>query len=514
VLIVEDEAVVARDLEHTLTDMGYTVTASVGTSAEALAAATARRPDVVLMDIRLRGERDGIDTARMMRLQWDLPVVYVTAFSDQATLARAAKTGAYGYVVKPFVASDVRCAIEIALHKHGAERQLATAARLTALGTMAAGAAHEINNPLTYMMLTIDRAMGLLDVIGRDARFDPERHAVLQHTLNDLGDGAERIRRIVADLTVFGRPLSEPLQLVDVRESVSWALRVTAHQTRSRVTVITDLQVVPPVEASDTRLGQVLVNLILNAVHALSQTPATSQEIRLRTFCSGDEVVVAVSDTGCGIAPEHLGRIFDPFFTTKDPGAGMGLGLAVCHGIVKALGGSLVALSAPGEGSTFELRLPVATRRHLDVDPLSPPEDERRQPPTRRHRLLVVEDEPLLLKVLKSSLREEHDVVGCAGASAALTVLRQDTRFDLVITDVLMPGMSGRDLYDAAVAIDAGWRTKMAFMTGGSKLLDDLEVPVIAKPFRVNDLQAWVRDLLAKQADGLGAEQRPHGMAQ
>ena len=491
ILVVEDEAIVARDLEQTLETMGYQVTGSVASGDEALRAVEQRRPDLVLMDIRLRGDRDGIETAKALRARWDIPVVYMTAFSDEATLARATRTSAYGYVVKPFVSADVRCAVEIALHKHAAEQSLTTNSRLAALGTMAMGVAHEINNPLTYMMMTLERLDKLLPPQQGD---EGSRVAVIRRSLAEIGEGADRIKRIVSDLSLFGRPIGERAQRVDVRDSVSWALRVTAGHTRNRTTIVTELTTVSPVEATDARLGQVLVNLILNAVQALPGNDIERREIRIRTFEVDGQVVISVSDTGRGIAPEHLSRIFDPFFTTKDVGTGMGLGLAVCHGIVTALGGALTARSTVGKGSVFEVRLPAVGRPSA----FGPDRRTGEQPQVRRGRLLLVDDEPMMLNLLRASLEQEHDVVACKDAKAALAVLQQDTAFDIVISDVVMPGMTGRDLYEAVRSIDCALAGRMAFMTGGTNLLDGLSNPVIAKPFRTSEMQVWVRELLAR----------------
>jgi two-component system, cell cycle sensor histidine kinase and response regulator CckA len=471
VLIVEDEAVVARDLHRSLVDMGYDVAGCVSTSSEALAAVAARSPDIVLMDIRIKGQPDGIETAALVRARFHVPVIFLTAYADEETVARAAHSEPYGYIVKPFTSREVRSAIEIARYKyamdtrmaererwfstilrsigdgviacdpeqrvqfmnavaerltgwseqeavgrrvdeivrlapdddqgevsgviaHALERsavdavpvaarlfargdaasamidrtvapivagetllgavlvfrdmteqkrmqeQVVLSERLASLGTLAAGMCHEINNPLTFIIANahfLETAIeGWQHQLRDQGSFElADRTWKAREALDDLREGAERIRRIVADLSVFGRPLDEHCPPIDVRDSIEWALRVSTAQTRTRARVVKDIVAVPAVRASETRLAQVVINLLVNAAHAIPEGDAERNTIRVSTGTDDrGHVLIRVKDSGVGIPAQALPRIFDPFFTTKHPGVGSGLGLSICHGIV------------------------------------------------------------------------------------------------------------------------------------------------------------------------------------
>jgi len=323
----------------------------------------------------------------------------------------------------------------------------------------------------------------------------------VRRSFEEIVEGVERVRDIVSDLSLFGRSADEPIQLVDVRNSISWALRVTAGQTRQRARVVTQLAETPLVRASDTRLGQVIVNLLMNAVQALPEHQADRHEIRVESLVDpgSGQVVVRVSDTGCGIAASALPRIFDPFYTTKDPGTGTGLGLSICHKIVGALGGTLTARSTVGVGSVFEMTLPPAS---------SEVAGEVRRPPTAatpgRARILLVDDEPVLLSLMKRALELEHEVKACNGAIEALETLRQDRNFDLILTDLRMPGMSGFELGQQCRRVDAGLAARIAFMTGGSRSDErggdgEGDHPVLLKPFTTTELLQHVRGILERR---------------
>lgn len=246
--------------------------------------------------------------------------------------------------------------------------QAAQAEKMAALGTLAAGVGHEINNPLTYMLGNIQFAQEALesiraltsDIAGH--RDDIQTQVDSAATaLQEIDEGAQRISQIVTDLRGFTR--RDQSAVGDVNSSVSWALRVAEHLIRSKCELLTDLTTVPNVVEGNTRLGQVFLNLIINAVQAMSDAQRTTNLLRVTSEAQGDDVIVTVQDTGCGMPGSTRQRVFEPFFTTKPAGLGTGLGLFIAHRIVREAGGGLEVESEPGEGTTVRVRLPSSASR-------------------------------------------------------------------------------------------------------------------------------------------------------
>jgi signal transduction histidine kinase len=229
--------------------------------------------------------------------------------------------------------------------------------------------AHEINNPLTFVMANLDRlAMRLR---RGDGELSPADRTRLAKAAEDALYGAERVREIVHDLSHLARPEQRLDSLVDVRRALESSLRMAGHEIRKRAQLIEQIGELPPVWGSTARLGQVFLNLLINAVHAVPEGAAEAHSISVHGRTDGERVVVEIADTGCGIEPAVVGRIFDPFFTTKDAGKGTGLGLSICHGIVTEHGGGIEVESTPGKGTRFRVVLPVArpTGAAVVIDP-------------------------------------------------------------------------------------------------------------------------------------------------
>ncbi|HVV87434.1 MAG TPA: response regulator [Kofleriaceae bacterium] len=517
VLIVEDEVVVADDLRERLDELGYQAFAIATSSDQAVRCAAARRPDIVLMDVRLRGVHDGIETATLLRDRFDVPIVYLTAHADDATLRRAQQTAPYGFLTKPVRSTDLRSVIEISLHKHELERQLRErdreqallqkqlelSDRLSALGTMAAGVAHEINNPLAVVMTNTAVVQAELEAQARGAG-DARGLAAAAEALAEVTSAAARIRQIVADLKAFSRPGTATAGEADLGEAIRWALRSTANEVRYRARVITDVAGGARVQLDETRLGQVVVNRVVNAAHAIAPGHVDDNSITLRSRRDAGDVVLEVIDTGCGMAPDVVARIFDPFYTTKEVGAGTGLGLAICHGIVTSAGGRLEVDSAPGRGSTFRLRLPAAVTTAKGSSRIPTTGDER------RGRILVVDDEPLILKAMKRVLRD-HDVVCVTGAAEALALIDGGARFDLLLSDMMMPSMTGMELYQRLAAEHPEVARRVVFVTGGAmnaRIADFLAVVPnlwFEKPVPVDELRALVQRRLDARGQDPGS---------
>ena len=641
ILVVEDERLVADDIAESLGRMGYDVVGTAASSAECMAHAERQCPDLVLMDIRIEGTLDGIETAELLRSRFDVPVIFLTAFADAATVARAKQTEAHGYILKPFRAGELKSAVEIALHKHAMELELklrehwlsttlraigdavmavdseghvkfanpvaegligertedmlgrtlkevfrpidertrepiplptpaevasgkpfelqegaalvsasgehpiedsfspivddrgkllgsvivfrdvtearrlrervALSDRMASLGTLAAGVAHEINNPLTYVLgnaSVVYRDLERLRLAVRQRRapagelldmVEQSTHAMAEALL-EIQDGAERIRGIVVDLRSFSRP-EDGGRVGDVRAALEWALRVTELEISARARLVKNLRDLPPVRAGGAPLGQVFVNLLLNAAQSIDEGHAAEAtvEVTAGTDATGF-VFVEVRDTGKGMSPDVQKRIFEPFFTTKPVGKGTGLGLSICHGIVTGAGGTIDVESTPGIGSRFRIRLPTS---RVELTPSDPPRADR--PPARRGRLLVIDDEPQVGTAIRRVLTQ-HEVVSVTSTGDALQKLAEDASFDLIFCDVAMPGRSGQDLYEELRVRRPELAERIVFITGGTftpqltKFLQTVPRPCLSKPFGAAELREHVDHLLEAQA--------------
>jgi PAS domain S-box-containing protein len=386
------------------------------------------------------------------------------------------------------------------------QSQLMVSDRMASVGTLAAGVAHEINNPLAAIIANLDC---VADSLGRMARGDaasvsPGRSAAwllgeIKAPLDDARDAAQRVRFIVRDLKMFSRsPAAEQRGPVDVKAIMESSLRMAWNEIRHRARLVKLYGPVPDVQANEARLGQVFLNLIVNAAQAVPEGRVDHNEIRVSTRLDGERVVVEVSDTGAGIPPDVIGRIFDAFFTTKAVGVGTGLGLAICQRIVTDMGGELTVESEVGKGTTFRVTLPVAHKEeHEAAAPV-----EQAPVAGRRGRILVVDDEKLMVTVVKRILAKEHDVVGMIDAKEALALCAAGEKFDLILCDLMMPEMTGMDFHQELLRVAPELANRMIFLTGGAftakaqLFLSKTPQEYLEKPFDPANLRAIVRRYL------------------
>lgn len=367
--------------------------------------------------------------------------------------------------------------------------KLARHQRLVTTGTLAAGVGHEINNPLTYAMTNLGVAIEELEDIAGASPSQRLREIVA--LLADAREGGERVKRIVRGLKSLVREETELLP-IDVNKIVRSSIQMANHELRTRATVELDLGESPFVLGDEARLGQVLINLLVNAAQAFVDPDPSKNRIVVRTRVE-DAVVVEVHDNGPGIPPEVYPRIFDPFFTTKPPGVGMGLGLAIAHVNVTALGGELDCESTVGEGTTFRLRLPFSTGT---TEPVRAP-----IPASTRLRLLVIDDEEAILKSFRRVFRKEPEIeiVSLADPREALERIRAGELFDLVFSDLAMPYLNGPKFYDAVRATHPALADRIVFLSGDmwrpehQIFLARVPNERFEKPFTPGDLRAVVR---------------------
>jgi CheY-like chemotaxis protein len=259
------------------------------------------------------------------------------------------------------------------------------------------------------------------------------------------------------------------------------------------------------VHADASRLGQVFLNLVVNAAQAIPEGDPTNQHVTLwvRQGPHGG-VAVDVSDSGSGMPPSVLARIFDPFFTTKAVGSGTGLGLSICHGIMRGLGGDITVRSEPGQGTTFTVLLPPAPADAAprEVPVLLPPSSER------AGRMLVIDDEPAVGRSLARIIGKRHQVTVVSSGEEALAKLDSGAPFDAIFCDLMMPGITGMDVYERVREREPGLSLRFIFITGGSytararQFLERIPNPRIEKPFDAQMIQQLVGEVLAVGVDG------------
>jgi signal transduction histidine kinase/ActR/RegA family two-component response regulator len=397
----------------------------------------------------------------------------------------------------------------IYVHDVTAERDVEVrrlqAEKLASIGMLAAGVAHEINNPASFVLANVESLAGLLRLLEDKLRADPaaarrlglrdllfEASAIVQESK----EGMARIHRIVRDLHSFSRVEDDPRGVTDVNAAIESALTMLRNELRYRAEVERALEATRPVRGNSARIGQVFLNLLINATHALPEGEIKRNRIWLRSFDQGDDVVVEVRDNGMGIDPEAMPRIFDSFFTTKAAGVGTGLGLSISREIIRASGGEITAESAPGQGALFRVRLPSAS------EPLPDPRTPTPLPHRQRYRLLAIDDETLLLKAYRRMLIDHHDVLTAAGGAEALALLDNDRRFDIILCDLQMPELSGADVYRTVAARWPGLEQRFIVITGGAfspegrRFLEEGNVTTLNKPFHLDE----ILDLIDRRA--------------
>jgi len=372
---------------------------------------------------------------------------------------------------------------------------LAIADRMASVGTLAAGVAHEINNPLAAVMANLDFALRGFDALDEQIRRDVP--PALIEALRDGVDAAERVRQIVRELKLFTRPTEEQLGPVDVRRVLESTLRMVWNEVRHRARLVKDYADVPTVDGNEGRLGQVFLNLLVNAAHAIAEGNAEKNEIRVTTRALDGHVAVEISDTGCGIAEDRLEKIFEPFYTTKPAGVGTGLGLSICQGIVAGHGGHLQATSTKGRGSRFVVTLPNGVLTASDERSSSVPPRN----PGRAARILLVDDEVLLLKSAARMLSPPHEVIAVQEAERALAMIRGGDQFDVILCDLMMPQMTGMELFEELKPLVPDLERRAVFLTGGAftpgarAFLEQNPCHRLEKPFERNALLAIIRDI-------------------
>jgi signal transduction histidine kinase len=366
--------------------------------------------------------------------------------------------------------------------------------RMASVGQLAAGVAHEINNPLGYIagnLDFLDRQIQSLRAQDLEA-MQPE----LAMAVADARQGVERVASIVRDLKTFVRAGDDKAVIVDLRVVLDASVRIAHNEIRHRARLVREYPEHPiHVLADEQRLVQVFLNLLLNAVHAIAPGDSGQQTIRLAISGRGDQTEVVIADSGCGMAPEVLARAVDPFFTTKPIGVGTGIGLSVCTNVTRAMGGKLRIESEVGRGTTVTLNLP---RQELTTSPHGPAQPG---PVTGRAalRVLVIDDDPLVARAL-GRLLKGHEVTTVDRGGDALRLLAEGARFDIILCDLMMPELTGADVYHQVAALGLDIERQIVFLTGGAftermrTFLDNVPNACLEKPLRIEHLEALLAE--------------------
>jgi signal transduction histidine kinase len=534
VLVVEDERVVALHLKQQLTRLGYRVPAMATSGQQALKEIQEHRPDVVLMDVHIEGPTDGIDTAASIPADFRIPVIYLTAYSEEVTLERARGTRPYGYLLKPFSERELHASLQMVLERRRAdalaqeterrlealvaartaevveqtarrvqaERDLLQIQKLEAVGQLSGGIAHDFNNLLTVII-------GNLSRIERRTELPIDE---IRRSAASAMRASQKAATLTQRLLAFSRrqPLNpRPLNVNQFVSTMSDTLQRTLGESVAIETALAgDLW---PVSVDVNQLESAILNLALNARDAMPHSgKLTVETLNARldeAYCAtnqgaipGEYVALSVSDTGCGMTPEVAGKAFEPFFTTKDVGEGTGLGLSQVYGFIKQSGGHVAIYSEPGNGTTMKLYLPrldsAVPQEYESEDVATPPRGLSTEI------ILLVEDDEEVRASASSILRElGYSVLEAPEASTALEIVRGEQPISLLFTDVGLPGgTNGRQLADEATRLRPGLR--IVFTTGYARNAIvhhgrlDPGIDLLTKPFTFAALAIMIRNAL------------------
>jgi PAS domain S-box-containing protein len=386
------------------------------------------------------------------------------------------------------VVRDLRQQKKSEQERKATQEQLVQAEKLSALGELISGIAHELNNPLTGVM-------GYSELL-----LSPGAPPETKSNAEKIHREAVRCQKIVKNLLTFVRKGSPERKMIDVNALVEATLELRAYQLKvDNIEVVTDLaEDLPKTMGDFHKLQQVLVNIINNAHHAIMLSSGPGR-IAVRTKLLDGMVQVSIADNGPGIMEEHLSKIFDPFFTTKEIGKGTGLGLSLSYEILKEHDGRIAVQSRPGAGATFTVALPVRGEEDM------PQENEVKEPAPRHvesKNILVVDDEETILDLLESVLESSgHNVERASNGLQALQKIRE-ADFDIIITDVKMPDMGGEKLYEQVSEIKPHLTHRMVFSTGDTvnpvtqALFKRTGNPYLAKPFRLEEVDQIILRVL------------------
>lgn len=456
---------------------------------------TSLHPEIRSEAARLAFENHIIELQRDNRASIQIPIV--TSAGDEIPTEISSSLihiGGRTHILGVFRDISDRVQAATAIRERDAQLQLAS--RLAAMGSLAAGVGHEINNPLTYIV-------GNLAYVEQELRDDRHIDEDVRDAISEAIEGANRVREIVADLKTITRSDDQNGEC-DPADVVRIATRIAMADIRHRANV--DLRVGdhPVVAISSSRLTQVLLNVLTNAGHSMKAEGKDDNTITVEILTQPDRVQIRCTDNGTGIEPEHLDRIFEPYFTTKSDDSGTGLGLSISRRILSEIGGSIRIESELGVGTTAIIEVPR-------VEPaISIPEETVSVVDPSKPRVLVIDDDPLIGKAIDRILRRDYDVTFQSEPNGAMAEILAGTDFDAILCDLMMPSMCGEEVFDAVSANRPDLVDKMIFITGGAvtpgcaRFEAEMQTVnrVLIKPITAGELLDRVGDLVAGNGTG------------
>ncbi len=505
ILVVEDDSIIVMELEDRLYSLGYVVCATTAYGEEAIDKAAELGPDLVLMDIRLKGAMDGIQAATEIRERYDIPVVYLTAYTDNNTLERAQITEPYSYIIKPFEERELHIAIEMALYKHHMEKersrlqdQLFQAQKMETAQALVAGIVHDFNNLMTTI---IAHSSFLLSSLGEE---DP-----LRQRIEFIKQAGERAATLTQQVLAFSRPQGPEPKPLDVN-AVLGDMRDILQHLVGEGTELSDLLDPGPIYAKADRgqLEQVVMNLVINAQESMPEggkltiktetiTLKEDQSRHIPGAYPGTFVCLSVTDTGVGMDEETVRRVFEPFFSTKQKGTG--LGLPIANSIVRQYAGWIEVSSIPWQGSTFQVYLPAFLG---DVESEAQESVSLLESQGMGERVLVVEDNEGVRAAVSEMLQSGGYVVfEAANAREALDLFeKEEGEFDLVFSDVVLPDEDGVTLVGQLLTRKPGFSVLMSsgYMDERAQwpLIRARGFHFLQKPFGFDELMPVVREIM------------------
>lgn len=473
---------------------------------------------LAFMDVRMPPGWNGIETTeKIWKVDPNIEIVICSAFSDYSwsEISNTLKTPDRWVILKkPFDPIEVQqlshsLSAKWFLHRDNidymnnleekieertaeletTQSELLRAQRLEVLGRLSAGVGHEINNPLMFVSANIEFAITEL------LKSDPEKFKGVIKDLNDAKSGADRIRRIVADMRSFSRPDKDEIAAVDLNKVFSVVSNMIGNQLKSKAMLIIDVDEIPKVAGVKGKLEQVFINLLVNAAEAIPDGQARENTICVSTTIENDNVIIDVTDSGSGIDSDDLEHLFEPFFSKKSNENGLGLGLSICHRIIRSFGGDLEAMSELGKGTTMRVSLPIATKEQIakissTTDSFRPLESSSTN---EKLHILIVDDEPLVASALKRLLGKSYDAeIANSGRDALDLCLAED--YDVVLCDLMMGDMTGMSLYEDLCKEKEHYSKRFVFVTGGAytpsaeTFIRVTKSPCLTKPATPKDL--------------------------